>query len=998
MQGAVSTSVIELAERRGVRWQVPVARSVDVAIFGASSGAVAAALAVESMDRSVMVISDMTYFGQETAGALQLWPSARSEHPLFKEIFGAGGRPPTPTKVKSVLERALIDRGIDFLFDCRPVFALQGDEGELAGVVFASRTALYAVLCRVAVDMSRTGILARIAQLPLVTIEGPASRKLVVIGAAPPSDYPLSWEELGLLDGFAGADQEGPLRAFRIEVPIDEPERTFFARAGADHLSRARIAYPGILFSADTWIETLNERLERPAAEGPLLDEPENLPDSAFVHLGGRLLVGNGLLPLTHRGAGRLGELAGQLELGERVGTLAAALAADLPEAADLHFETVPAPQMQPGETLRFDEPFLRPAPDLRWIDVRIAGVPELGSCDVMVVGGGTAGAPAAIAAAREGARTVLLERRHGLGGVGTLGLISSYYWGNRVGFTREVDEGLKAFSAYPDRIRVAEPAQGPIRERLKGPTPGSGWVSEEKMGWYNRALADAGGSAWFSSFSYGVAMVGEKVTGILVSTPFGTGLVRTKAVVDATGNADIAAAAGAPVRVLGADHVAVQGTGLSPRRPSSRGRNSDHTFIDESDPVGITHAYVNARAKFKDEFDVAPIIGSRERRQIRGEIELSPLDFLAERTFPDTITQAWSNFDSHGFTVHPVFMVVPPDKTGILANVPYRALLPKGIGGVLVTGLAVSADRDALPVIRMQADVQNQGYAAGVAAALAARSGKDVGEVDIGELQRRLVERGVIEEEVLGQVDSFPLPEEVVRRAVAEGPINHFNTAVIFAHQETALPLLLEIARTSPDPQKREDAALVLGLCGKHEVGEILAEIVAAKEWDEGWNFRGMGQFGPSLSRVDALVIALGRTRHSAAVEPIRQKIEALTEESEFSHCRAVSVAASALAHPVLAEALYRLLKKPGMMGHAHLDTRSVIAAANDDLNENEARNRSLKELILARGLFLCGDHEGLGRQILETYARDLRGHYARHAQAVLACHDVEWLRREVV
>jgi len=85
-------------------------------------------------------------------------------------------------------------------------------------------------------------------------------------------------------------------------------------------------------------------------------------------------------------------------------------------------------------------------------------------------------------------------------------------------------------------------------------------------------------------------------------------------------------------------------------------------------------------------------------------------------------------------------------------------------------------------------------------------------------------------------------------------------------------------------------------------------------------------------------------------------------------------------------------------MQGHVHLDTGTVIASANDELNENETRNRSLKELVLARGLYLCGDHQGLGGEILARYARDLRGHYARHAQAVLACRDLEWLRANVV
>jgi pyruvate/2-oxoglutarate dehydrogenase complex dihydrolipoamide dehydrogenase (E3) component len=70
-----------------------------------------------------------------------------------------------------------------------------------------------------------------------------------------------------------------------------------------------------------------------------------------------------------------------------------------------------------------------------------------IGEYDVVVVGGGTGGAPAAIAAGRQGVRTLIIEHLYSLGGVGTAGLISSYYFGNRVGFTKEIDLGIAKMS-----------------------------------------------------------------------------------------------------------------------------------------------------------------------------------------------------------------------------------------------------------------------------------------------------------------------------------------------------------------------------------------------------------------------------------------------------------------------------------------------------------------------------------------------------------------------
>src|SRR5690606_25878079 len=121
------------------------------------------------------------------------------------------------------------------------------------------------------------------------------------------------------------------------------------------------------------------------------------------------------------------------------------------------------------------------------------------------------------------------------------------YWYGNRVGFTAEVDAGVDAFAR--------EPMDKPGR-----------WNPEEKMSWYLHALEEAGAGVWLNSFAFGVQMEGSRITGVLASTPLGAGLLRAQAVIDATGNADIAAAAGAPCRSIDARHIAVQGTGLPPR------------------------------------------------------------------------------------------------------------------------------------------------------------------------------------------------------------------------------------------------------------------------------------------------------------------------------------------------------------------------------------------------------------------------------------------------
>jgi hypothetical protein len=51
----------------------------------------------------------------------------------------------------------------------------------------------------------------------------------------------------------------------------------------------------------------------------------------------------------------------------------------------------------------------------------------------------------------------------------------------------------------------------------------------------------------------------------------------------------------------------------------------------------------------------------------------------------------------------------------------------------------------------------------------------------------------------------------------------------------------------------------------------------------------------------------------------------------------------------------------------------------------DQDRRTAPLREIVLARALYHCGDYGGLGEQILNEYARDIRGLFARHAQAVL-------------
>lgn len=606
----------------------------------------------------------------------------------------------------------------------------------------------------------------------------------------------------------------------------------------------------------------------------------------------------------------------------------------------------------------------VRPATDgLPTIPAEATALPVLGEYDVVVIGGGTGGAPAGISAARQGAKTLVVEYLHGLGGVSTLGLIGKYYWGHRQGFTAEIDQAMEELGV----------------ERGKG-----GWDVEGRMEWFRRELRNAGADIWFGCIGCGAWVEDNAIKGAVVTTPLGRGVVLADVVIDSTGNADIAVAAGAQSIYTDGSHVAVQGTGMPPRNLGANYTNTDYTMTDEGDMLDMWRTFVVAKEKYESAFDLAQVIDTRERRRIVGDFVISPLDLFNGRTYPDSIGYSYSNFDTHGFTVHPLFTLNPPDKTGVGGYTPYRALLPKGYEGMLVTGLGVSAHRDAMPILRMQPDIQNQGYAAGVAAAMASEAGVPLREIDLKALQRHLVDKDCVPENVLTDTDSYPYSEAEVRQAVANVVNDFEGLGVILAQPDEARPFLRSAYELAANAEDRLVYAHILGMLGDNMGITTLIEAIDSHEWDEGWNFKGMGHFGGSISPVDSLIIAAGSTGDKRAVEPVLRKLQSLGPNSAFSHHRAVAVALESLKASEAADELAALLRTPGMMGYAATyieDAKNQTQFPDPDLS----RNLSLRELILARALYRCGDKDGLGERILREYARDLRGHHARHATAVL-------------
>ena len=944
-------------------------RSVDVLIFGGSSAAVAAAVAAKQSGASVFVAAPRNYLGEDICGSLHLHLDAdiAAQHPLGKKLCLDN---PTPRALKVALEDEFITNDIDFVFGSYPVAALQDDAQEICGAIIANRAGRQAIQAKYIIDATPRALFARLAGAAFQTFSAQTinySRRLLADAGQSFS----GWSELAGTITHKEGDDERTLSVYECNDIYELTDTTPNILAQFEqHSYQAHWLPESVQLSEDS-IYLLGDRLNAETCT-----DAGSFSSEHMCCLNGRCFVLSAYADLDDTSAQALRQPGALLSSADQLAQDIAALAqneAQRPAHNSSCTDASTAADICSHSFIRSN--------GLRPIDSNLPQfcedahpVPELASVDVVVVGGGTGGAPAGIAAARQGASTIVLEFQSHLGGVGTVGQIAVYYFGNRIGFTAEIDQG------------VFEMGENPAYKADSGR-----WSPNWKQAWYHKASCEAGTAIWYQATVYGVHKTGDRVTGILVAGPFGHGLIRCGAVVDATGAAEVAANAGAPVRVINDEHIAVQGTGLSPISPIKDYNNSDHNFIDDEDMVDVTAAMVSNKYKWENDFDVSQLVNSRERQQIVGEWEVSPLDILCDRQFPDTVCRAYSNFDSHGFTIHPLFMIKAPDKKCHYANVPYRALIPQELDGVLCTGLGVSAHRDSLPLIRMQPDVQNQGYAAGCAAALSAKSGCNIRQVPLKHLQQHLIEKGCLEQGQLTASDNFPLAQDVLEFMVTEEWDTYRGIAVMLGHAEACKPLIEQALANSENDEQRRRYAHILCMLGFDDHAQVLIDYLHNNEWDDGWNYRGMGQYGFSLSPMDTYMVALSLCSDASSAAVVLAKAKQLEMPCDFSHARGFALAAAnfkqrGIATDGFAEVFEQMLGQTGMSGFAHADLKAVLAAMTNDRCETTVRNNSLREIVLARALFLLDDSNNTAQGILESYASDMRGHFARHAQALLS------------
>ena len=937
---------------------LPVYGSFDLIVIGGATGGVAAALSAKTAGHRVFIAAQESYFGEDicATGRLVFPKGVITDSELAKKIYSEPVL--RPLAVKATLEEALVEKSIPFEFGAVPLALLKDPEG-LAGVVLSGKGGAFAVLGRAIIDTTPAAQLARIGGAAFAEWPTDAETTFSRVRLTSDTAHDGTFDELGRISLPDSGSDEWSLRrtSFRIPVPKLSPDIVALAE------SKLRDA---TWTPKTSWIAPRVDWTPQDAiAGGPFnYESPETLPLDAFQTSIPGLHVLGACAAVSRTDAAQITLAPNAIILGERLG------------------KTVePAVSINPKECTLFGKAStdsrrrntIRDFHDDSLARIELKGLPELSvlaNVDVLVVGGGTGGAPAAIAAAREGVKTLVLEGQYDLGGTGTLGCISRYCCGWRHGFTEEITRALRQASADPAHFNRNE------------------WDSVHKGDWMRREIEKAGGKIWFGAMATGALRKGNRICGVIVSTPWGSGIVEATTIIDATGSADIAFAAGCGCTAIAEDNLAIQGAGLPSLLIPPCYHNTDYTFIDDNNPADVTRAMVVARRRFHDAFDLSPIPGTRERRQIAGDVTVRPQDVYTKRTWHDTICHSVSDFDSHGYVLSPLFHILPSNPHYIYeADLPMRALLPRGTVGLAVTGLAISGDRDAMPIFRMQPDIQNHAFAIGLAAAMAIATNGEFRDIPIRTLQRKLMPWRLVPESALVQDDMPPWPDAAIESA-ANGSLDLYSElSVLLDGGKRSIPYLKHRLGTIKNDLVKLQCAKTLAALGD-DSGEkiIINHIESAKEWDAGWNFKGMGQFGASESELDGCIHLLTIIRSTKARNAILVKIGQLGDKPVFSHVRALCVYAQAFADPVFAKPLADVLRQNGLNGHDWQALTDELADIPPDTNDTTTRNRSLIELCLAKAILLCGDDDGIAEKILRRYANDVRGTFAKYARITLA------------
>jgi len=591
-------------------------------------------------------------------------------------------------------------------------------------------------------------------------------------------------------------------------------------------------------------------------------------------------------------------------------------------------------------------------------------------SADVVIAGGGTAGAIAGIVSSGKGVRTLIIEAGTMLGGMGTGGTVHNYYHGAPGGIRDEIERKVEELA--------------PVfcgKYKVRGFHPEARKVVLEQM------CRDAGVQVMYGATALGVKMSGKKLKGLFLVTSCEKLFCSGRVFLDSTGDGDIAAMAGASFttgrEVDGLTHIYTQSAGWFDRNNNFfRGVNFDTGYADSFDITDLTRARRHGLSCFRKKkyddlnrpFYISPMIGIRQGRNIRGDYLLTFEDEIRGRRFRDAVGFINAHYDSHFYRTRDIAGLRDDVLlwSAILGNflrkigceIPYRCLLPAGIGGLIVACRALSAENEAHFAFRMQRDMQKVGEAAGLAAAMAARNNVSPRRVDIMLLQDELRKTGVLDEKFR---PSPAVPHHSFRELKKIFLSGDARDAVWkFSFDRRAIPFLKKVLEEGTASQKFQ-AAVALAMHKKEEcVPELIKRVSCRDEKVPEGLF--------ALPSWESSVILLGRAGNDMAIPVL---LDILKEKD---------VSLDAILFTL--KALERIGSGKSASGIMKFLERKDISAARILHGGSPITNPVKENVMWQVELSAAGARKKLGKplpRLVKKYLHDPRSYVRRYAANIL-------------
>ena len=430
----------------------------------------------------------------------------------------------------------------------------------------------------------------------------------------------------------------------------------------------------------------------------------------------------------------------------------------------------------------------------------------SLGHFDLIVMGAGSAGACAAIAAARSGSKVLVIDRLPFIGGTSTA-VLDTFY-----GFYTPGEKAKKIVGGIPDDVVNGLKKFGSMIERPNTYGAGTGvtYNAEHLKVVWESLIIKSGAKILLHSLLQQVKVLDGRVQELILATRAGLCSVTGDFFIDATGDADLSNFAGfgyekageiAPAQTLtttfkmvnvdlverkkiqkeqlhqlmqeatdngyelprkeGSDHItpvanttATVMTRLDSVRKNSKGEIEsvldDPFFLTESEIAGRKQAAEYARFlvdkvpgyKNSSIYGFSTLIGVRETRRVYGDYRVTKEDVLEAKQFDDQVGLCGAPIEDHHSGDGTNWIYLP---AGSAVGIPFRSLIVKDSINTLVIGRCFSASHDAHASIRSMAQCMAMGVAAGVAGSVALSSKKEIRSVNFSEIRKKIVDTGAI-------------------------------------------------------------------------------------------------------------------------------------------------------------------------------------------------------------------------------------------------------------